>query len=253
MWTGNDGGSIPSRSELVKTKSAPKKVHETATANNEHAWKYCALSRAPLSQPLVSDGFGNLYNKDSIIQYILDEGAFGDVQDSMSHINSMKDVVDLLVGVSDGKYICEVTRRDMNGQTKFVYSSVCGHAVSAEALKNVRSNECLICSKACSSEDMIPLNPPAEEIAKLKVRMQALNDNGLTHSGAPQKKKKSKRKSTMVENDASRSTKRQQITNFGEAQQDPPQSTVLKSLLHSNKDRLVPDGFMTRGTSSRVG
>lgn len=198
---GNDGGSIPSRSELVKTKAAPRKVGETATANNEFAWKYCALSRAALTAPLASDAFGKLYNKESIIQYVLDKTSYGDASKEMSHITSMKDVVELKIGTSDGKFVCEVTGRDMNGKIKFVYLSNCGHTFAAEALKNIETSECLICSKAYAPDNIILLNPTDSELVHLRDRLQALEDIGLTHSGATKKKKKRKAHMTDVHKD----------------------------------------------------
>lgn len=249
---GNDGGSIPSRGELVKTKSAPKKVQETATANNDFAWKYCVLSRAPLAQPFVSDAFGRLYNKESVIQYILDNTAYGDAVKDMSHITSMKDVVELHVATSDGKNICEVTRRDMNGQTKFVYISSCGHTFAAEALKNIGSSECLICSNPCTADDIIPLNPNETDLVRLCDRLAKLEESGLTHSGAAVKKRKKKRRALEAPDPVSLKVARTNSVS-NEARAGPAQSSVLQSLFHKNDGKIVNDGFMTRGTSSRVG
>lgn len=244
---GNDGGSIPSRGELVKTKSAPKKVQETATANNDFAWKYCALSRAVLMQPLASDAFGRLYNKESIIRYVLDNSAYGDASKDLSHITSMKDVVELKVATSEGKNICEVTRRDMNGLTKFVYVSQCGHTFAAEALKNIDSSECLICSKPCTVDDIIPLNPNEKDLLKLQERLVKLEESGLTHSGVAMKKKKKRKAPKPIEPEIVKMNKTSSTSTA------PAQSAVLQSLFHKNDGKIVNDGFMTRGTSSRVG
>lgn len=244
------------RSELVKLKGVPKKVNETATANNEHAWKYCALSRAPLSEPLASDALGRIFNKESIIRYILDRDAFGDVSKEIPHINSLKDVVELKIGKSDGKFICEVTRRDMNGQTKFVYPSTCGHVFAAEALKSIDAHECLICSARYEDSNIIPLNPSVKDIEKLQDRLAALNDAELTHSGSLAKRKK-KRKALTSAGSQEKHEKSQKMTiNSTHSHLAPdatPRSSVLSSLLHKSDDRVASDGFMTRGTSSRVG
>lgn len=251
---GNDGGSIPSRGELVKTKEAPKRVQETAAANNDFAWKYCILSRAPLADPLASDGYGRLYNKESVIQYILDNEAFGDAAREMSHIKSMKDIVELKVTKSNGKRICEVTRKDMDGSTRFIYLSTCGHTLSADALKKVESSECLICSMPYNKDDVIPLNPTEKDIEGLQLRLKRLEDAGLTHSGSVMKKKKKKR---MAEEEADaaerKAAKRTGAPVASKVDTTAYQSAALKSLLHTTDNRIVNDGFMTRGTSSRVG
>ncbi|CCX35410.1 Putative uncharacterized protein [Taphrina deformans PYCC 5710] len=249
---GNDGGSIPLRSELVKLKGAPQKVAETATANNEHAWKYCALSRAALSEPLASDALGRLYNKESIIRYILDNDAFGDVSHEIPHIKKMKDVVELKTSKSQDKFICEVTRRDMNGSSKFVYLTTCGHVFAAEALHTIETHECLICSKPYASIDIITLNPNESDRELLQTRLEGLEAAGLTHSGAPAKKEK-KRKAGAIEDSKDRKSQRKTIAMPSTTKEQGPRSAVLNSLLHKTDDRIAPDGFMTRGTSSRVG
>lgn len=246
---GNDGGSIPLRSELVKTKGAPKKVGETATANSEFAWKYCALSRAVLAQPLASDALGKLYNKESIIQYVLDNESFGDAAKEMSHVSSMKDVVELKVGKNEDKFICEVTGRDMNGMTKFVYLTTCGHTFAMEALKNIETSECLMCSKPYLPDDVISLNPSESELETLRIRMKRLVDTGLTHSGTAIKKKK--RKAPKTEDTKSAKVIRTESKSISNV--PVIQTAILKSLLHKNDGKIVNDGFMTRGTSSRVG
>lgn len=246
---GNDGGSIPLRSELVKTKGAPKNVGEAATADNDFAWKYCALSRAVLSRPLASDALGRLYNKESIIQFVLDSTAFGDAVKEMSHVTSMKDVVELKVGTSDGKFECEVTGRDMNGMTKFIYLSKCGHTFAAEALKNIETTECLVCSKAYTSDDVIPLNPSESELVRLRSRLSSLEETGTTHSGTIKKKKKHKAADPAESNGAKLIKAPKLLPQSIPESQNP----VLKSLLHKHDGRIANDGFMTRGTSSRVG
>ncbi|KTF80407.1 hypothetical protein cypCar_00040561, partial [Cyprinus carpio] len=70
---GCDGGTIPKRHELVK---GPKKV-EKVDKNAELAakWKYCALSQEKLKRPIVACELGRVYNKDAIIEYLLDKSA----------------------------------------------------------------------------------------------------------------------------------------------------------------------------------
>ena len=73
---GNDGGSIPKRRELVKEAAkalTTTQAKEQLTEQQEYAWSTCPLSRKPLATPVVSDAAGTLYNKDSVIEFLLKE------------------------------------------------------------------------------------------------------------------------------------------------------------------------------------
>ena len=85
---GCDGGTIPKRDELVKTKKQNRQVDKTEQliAN----WYYCALSKTPLKEPIVSCRLGKLYNKDAIIKYLLNKKAYGDGDRICKHITSIK-------------------------------------------------------------------------------------------------------------------------------------------------------------------
>lgn len=77
---GNDGGSIPTRRELVKSSAAAlstTQVKEIQTEQQEHYWSTCALSHQRLCLPVVSDSLGTLYNKDAVIGHLLDVGKEG--------------------------------------------------------------------------------------------------------------------------------------------------------------------------------
>jgi membrane peptidoglycan carboxypeptidase len=43
-----------------------------------------------LQEPVVSCALGKLYNKDSIIEYLLDKSAYGDGENICGHIRSLK-------------------------------------------------------------------------------------------------------------------------------------------------------------------
>uniref|UniRef100_A0A3B5MGG1 Uncharacterized protein n=1 Tax=Xiphophorus couchianus TaxID=32473 RepID=A0A3B5MGG1_9TELE len=90
---GCDGGTIPKRHELVK---GPKKV-EKVDKNAELAakWKYCALSQEKLRRPIVSCELGRLYNKDAIIEYLLDKSAERPNAEAVTHIRGIKDIKEL--------------------------------------------------------------------------------------------------------------------------------------------------------------
>ncbi|GJN90050.1 hypothetical protein Rhopal_003048-T1 [Rhodotorula paludigena] len=125
---GNDGGSIPKRGELVRTKQ--KRTREDDADRVRQLWAFCALSKVclplplrslclaakltttlyvrphsqqPLREPIVSCPLGRLYNKEALIAHLLNpptaadpHSPFGsDGQLVAGHIRSLKDVVTL--------------------------------------------------------------------------------------------------------------------------------------------------------------
>jgi len=146
---GNDGGSIPDRRDLVKNK--PKA--EQADKNNQTiaAWFFCALSKRPLKEPVVSCALGKLYNKDALLEYLLDKNAYGDGAEICGHIKSLKDVKTLRLTPNPSSnpasdetfkhppFICPLTLKGMSGSLPFVYLSTCGCVFSAAGLKAVSS------------------------------------------------------------------------------------------------------------------
>ncbi|KAK8729796.1 hypothetical protein OTU49_008327 [Cherax quadricarinatus] len=180
---GCDGGTIPRRDELVKTKKKP----EQKDKNSErlYRWHHCAISQTPLKTPVVACEMGRMYNKEEILTRLLDKSS----EPGMSHIRGLKDIKELnltlnpgykQVGANKGdaytdhqaaKYICPVTSLEMNGKYHFSFVWSCGCVVSDRALKEVRSDVCHKCGQLYDEEDVIPLNPPEEEQENVRARM----------------------------------------------------------------------------------
>ncbi|KAH9850588.1 DUF602-domain-containing protein [Lenzites betulinus] len=144
---GNDGGSIPDRRDLVRTKA---KAEQADKANQVRAvWFFCALSK----EPIVSCPLGKLYNKDALLEFLLDRQSFGDGEEICGHIRAMKDVKTLKLtpnptkaspaaGSSDSSparapFVCPLNFKEMNGVQPFVYLSTCGCVFSQGGLKAV--------------------------------------------------------------------------------------------------------------------
>ncbi|KAF8957042.1 DUF602-domain-containing protein [Flammula alnicola] len=195
---GNDGGSIPDRRDLVRSKP---KAEQADKANQTRArWFYCALSKRKLQEPVVSCALGKLYNKDAIIEYLLDKAAYGDGEKICGHIRSLKDVKTLTLTPNPAplstdssaessdrpQFVCPLTLKEMNGVQPFVYLSTCGCVFSQAGLKTLAASAspkekekdssseeekaeptfelCPQCAKKYSaSENVIPLNPSPEE------------------------------------------------------------------------------------------
>ncbi|XP_072540917.1 replication termination factor 2 isoform X2 [Salminus brasiliensis] len=186
---GCDGGTIPKRHELVK---GPKKV-EKVDKNAELAakWKYCALSQEKLRRPIVACELGRLYNKDAVIEYLLDKSAERPNVEVVAHIRGMKDVKvlnltdnpawegerrnakgDCYEDMHCAMFICPVVGLEMNGKHKFCYLQTCGCVFSDRALREVKTEICHKCGDPFQDEDIVVLNGSKEELEKLQKTME---------------------------------------------------------------------------------
>ncbi|KAI9820167.1 MAG: hypothetical protein M1827_005789 [Pycnora praestabilis] len=225
---GNDGGSIPTRRELVKSASrVPTSAEAKATRleQQEYAWSTCPLSHRPLAAPVVSDCGGKLYNKDAILEFLLpnpdgtgDAGKKDAEEYLAGRVGGLRDIVEVKFA-SDGeesgdvkehngngrsspksgqKWVCPITTKALGPSNKAVYFVPCGHAFSETAVKEMGVGEkCLTCNESYSPENLVPILPtlPAD-IERLALRAKALKEQGLTHSlkKAPGASKKRKQK-----------------------------------------------------------
>jgi hypothetical protein len=148
---GNDGGSIPTRRELVKNAARNPNTTELKATQLEaqtHAWTYCPLSNRPLAAPIVSDCAGTLYNKDAILEQLLPQD---DVRPQRplsksketvlnGRVKGLRDVVEVKVHVlkqGNGKKICPITSKEFGPSTKAVYLVPCGHAFAEVAIREL--------------------------------------------------------------------------------------------------------------------
>jgi len=210
---GCDGGSIPTRSELVKTKK--KEERPDRTNHVRQTWFYCALSKERLRAPIVADALGRIYNKEAMIRFLLDrKGAFRDGERICAHIESFKDLVDLKLADNPGyvasasgasalttgtkgdevlvpMWACPITMREMNGKYPFLYLSPCGHVFSDQALKQVPSQSCLVCSTPFTIDDTIPINPTEQaDIDRLQARMERISRDRETAEAEKRERKR---------------------------------------------------------------
>lgn len=161
---GNDGGSIPTRRELVKSAAAQPTASQIKASLLErlsYLWTTCPLSKTPLRPPIVSDSSGALYNKDAVLQFLLpsdddvDDAERKDKEELLGgRVKGLKDVVEVLfeergreqergengnVGdYEEGRWVCPVTGKVLGVGGKAVYLVPCGHAFSEEAVKETR-------------------------------------------------------------------------------------------------------------------
>ncbi|KAL8921887.1 MAG: hypothetical protein Q9208_005491 [Pyrenodesmia sp. 3 TL-2023] len=219
---GNDGGSIPTRRELVREAAKDKtstQVKEVQTEKLEHYWSHCALSQKPLAPPIVSDSTGNLYNKDAVLEHLLgagkqshDENVAGN-DETAGTIKSLRDVVEVRFGTEEGegereeargsksthtRLVCPVSGKRLGPGVKAVYLVPCGHAFAESAVREMPGEQCLQCNETYTANNVIPILPASTaDKDRLRDRLSRLQSAGLTHSlkkapGSGKKRKKDK-------------------------------------------------------------
>jgi hypothetical protein len=172
---GNDGGSIPKRRELVKEAAkalTAAQIKEAQNEQQEYGWTTDPLTRKPLGRPVVSDAAGILYNKDSIIEFLLKadddrekdemrkvggvkgtvEGGFAELGTFGDRVKGLKDVVEVKFEVVEGarelsargeKWVCPITGAELGPGAKACYLVPCGHAFAGSVVREIRDEKCL--------------------------------------------------------------------------------------------------------------
>lgn len=185
---GCDGGSIPRRSEMVKTKGKSESVNESDGLKTQ--WTCCFISKKPLERPVVACKLGRLYNKESVVMFLLNRDGEVDptLASELSHLKSLKgsfiNCNSLRKEESSEYFVCPVTGREMNGKSRFYVTKSCGCVLSEQAINQFPDTKaCLVCERKdfSGTEDLIPLYPKGEELDKLKVAI-------LTEEGKPRKR-----------------------------------------------------------------
>jgi len=196
---GGDGGSIPTRIELVKLKPKQKQEEDPALLSGVH-WTTCAMSAEPLRKgEIVACELGNLYNKSSVIEFLLKK----ETNYKFDHIKSLKSVVTLKLKYADDLkkekeqlrakfkdnnqlveskedsvldkaavvvnaiFVCPITALHANGRHRFVVMKTCGCVLSEKAVKEIPSKACLSCGRMLKAGagvvEWMLLNPTVEE------------------------------------------------------------------------------------------
>ncbi|KAG6868193.1 hypothetical protein C0993_006406 [Termitomyces sp. T159_Od127] len=253
---GNDGGSIPDRRDLVRSK--PKRK---------------------LEEPVVSCALGKLYNKDTIIEYLLDKTAYGDGETICGHIRSLKDIKKLNLApnssrapMPDGserpQFICPLTLREMNGLVPFVYLSTCGCVFSQAGLKTVTetSDELSLCpqcgKKYNPATDTLQINPSSEEEENMREAMErqrllepskkaGKKRKAVVDGEEEPSKKKKEAKPSLNPSVAAASRAVVSSLAMEEAKRKAGMSDAIKSLYDDPNRKKRKETFTTMGTFTR--
>ncbi|KAL3867831.1 hypothetical protein ACJMK2_040677 [Sinanodonta woodiana] len=216
---GCDGGTIPKRDELVRTKRKPEEKDKNADLVAK--WKHCAISQEPLRPPMMACELGRLYNKESALEFLLDRSKF-ECASSFEHLRGLKDLKELnltentnynhpksekgdaYIDTNDSKYICPVVGLEMNGKYKFCFLWSCGCVLSERALREVKTGVCHKCGKKFVVDDIITINGMEEEVEELRTRMKEKRSRAKLDKKA---KKAQKRKPETSETDGPSTSK----------------------------------------------
>jgi len=199
LGEGCDGGSIPTRIELVRVKQQPEQASVSDTAHARS--RYCSLSNDILTAPIVVCVLGRMYNKVAVIEALLNK-QLADKPDCC-HIQSLKDVREAKLtpnpqfSVEGGgsevcPFLCPITKVELDGKHAFVLLKSCSHVVSEKALKETNATTCPVCEQIFDkNEQTIPLNPDHDTLETLKAKLQQRKSDE-----AKTKKRKKKEKKT---------------------------------------------------------
>jgi hypothetical protein len=142
----------------------------------------------PLREPIVSCALGKLYNKDAIIEYLIDKTSYGDGGRICGHIRNLKDVTTLkltpnaapIKSTANGDherapFMCPLTMKEMNGAQPFVYISTCGCVMSQAGLRTLANAE----SPSPSTDNKPTRDSPKTEEGepKLSVETEAVSSS----------------------------------------------------------------------------
>lgn len=170
---GGDGGSTGAESRSAYLEMYRGKQHDKVNPEEERLarWTACHLSGMPLAPPCAADELGNLYNKESVVQALLTKS----IPRSMSHISSIKHLIDVKLTAADGaaadaavRFACPVTGLPMSGKSKFVIvrpgGTGAGHIFSEKALKELPAVVEETVGGKWAPSDLIPVYPQGEEL-----------------------------------------------------------------------------------------
>ena len=239
---GCDGGSIPKRAEMVKEKQKEEQPDKEQTKLVK--WTTCSLSKQLLVEPIYGDALGNLYNYDSILEYLLDKNKFG----TSPNIKRLKDVVKLNIKRDENGFHCPITKKEMNGSFEFVYLK-CGCCMSSNALNNIKTKNCLVCSREFDPSDIVVINPTDAKLQEMIKEQQSKASLKKKSSSKQLKNGDNKRKIDMEDRNAKKiNIVVPDITEALEAVEKKIKSNSLKSLYEKS---IHKETFLTKGTFNR--
>eukprot|EP00389_Voromonas_pontica_P002037 GDKH01003027.1.p1 GENE.GDKH01003027.1~~GDKH01003027.1.p1 ORF type:complete len:273 (-),score=34.31 GDKH01003027.1:75-893(-) len=192
---GGDGGSIPGRADIVRTKgfkfirnlggmgynpNTQVRSEDKVAPLKARGYKltHCNVSEETLRAPIAVCRMGNIFIKEKLIEMMIRKA----LPPAFSHIRSLKsDIREVhpdCFNESTRKLQCAISHDEIDGGLKATVNWKCGCIVSAKAAKELRkqkeSSVCVSCGTACASEDVVPLVPTEEELSTARLALEQM-------------------------------------------------------------------------------
>ncbi|CDW56632.1 Rtf2 domain containing protein [Trichuris trichiura] len=258
---GCDGGTIPTRGELVRTKKKAAKVERQVA--NAARWKNCSLTQQRLKRPVVASRLGKMYNKEAVIEALIKKKT-GAVFEGLDCIDSLKDVKELKLTKNPAydtkstevtgshhdsnvaEYMCPIAGVEMNGNYRFVVLWSCGCVISEKAMKEIEGSTCANCGTAYSLDDVVVIYGTDEEVEAYRLRVNNMRiaadtrkhaasciENGVNGILPFKPLKKKVKVSSDIASNQLREARKLVKTSI---QDDPTTSKAYKSLFTTSKE-----------------
>ena len=178
---GNDGGSIPDRTSQIRVKKRKRRINKVEIQKTKS--NLCSMTKEKLRKPIVGDRLGQLYNKKSIIEYLLNKNK----PKGFEHIKSLKNVKELKCTINDNGYIqCQISQEEFSGLNKFFFLWTCGCVFSKTAMDELGiKKKCINCNSEFDiNKDLISLNynkNTKREILKSLLNIKYYNNSENTN------------------------------------------------------------------------
>jgi hypothetical protein len=241
---GGDGGSIPRRVDMVKTKGYVSVQSSSAgsmgyTPNLQRRVEdesmdpkrqrqlnmtRCGLSGERLEDPVVVDRAGFLYSKETLIRRLLEKK-----ERLPKHISSIKDVIEVRFKRISDHIVCPINSKELDdGLTKAIVMWPCGCALSHKAVEMTATSTsvCPHCGKSVDSQIKLFPDDKADQERQLRLALDCMH-------------KKSKQDAlTDGKLGATTSVKRKKedLEEVGENLNKLKQSKVYSSLFHNSSN-----------------
>ena len=178
---GNDGGSIPDRTSQIRVRKRKRRINKAEIQKTKS--NLCSMTKEQLRKPIVGDRLGQLYNKTSVIEYLLNKNK----PTGFEHIKSLKNVKELKCLINDNGYIqCQISQEEFSGLNKFFFLWTCGCVFSKTAMDELNiKNKCINCNIDFDiNKDLISLNyskKTKREILKklLNIKKNSINKENI--------------------------------------------------------------------------
>eukprot|EP00808_Paulinella_micropora_P010503 g39606.t1 len=221
---GLDGGTIPSRSDLLrraswrltnadKTRSTrggqigdPNQRKSTSEAQRERRrerMRRCALSNQELrAKELVCCRLGYVYNRSSVVHFIAKQGQFQyldqQLHNQFNHLKSLSSIFPLHLSLQPSPanttehgedkvlWACAVTGDARSGRYPLCTISGCGHVLQMRVLKELKARECPECGHFFAPSEIVELFAEPAAVDVLRAALAAATPSDAASLPAPQ-------------------------------------------------------------------